>query len=260
MVNIKILCQELLHFGEILEKEGYNQIFLCGSDISFGGRDKFYNQHGNYEIFDYVKATNNGRYTGPLEGWGFLDKSLYGFAKEEINRLSKEGKPFNCTILTVDTHHMEGLPCELCPKVSDEQYGNVIACASKQLDSFIKWIKEQDFYQNTTIVFVGDHTTMSNVWKDYYPENYDRTTVNCFINSAVSPKGNVNNRDFYAIDMFPTILASMGVKIEGDRLGIGTNLFSDKPTLAEELGDEYFTEEISKRSKFYDKTILEIGK
>lgn len=138
MVSIKISCQELLRFGEILKKEGYNQIFMCGSDISFGGRDKFYKQHGDYEIFDYISAKNNGRYTGGLEGWGFLDKNLYGFAKEEITRLSKEEKTFNCTILTVDTHHMEGLPCNLCPKEYDQQYANVIACASKQLDNFIE--------------------------------------------------------------------------------------------------------------------------
>ena len=37
--------------------------------------------------------------------------------------------------------------------------------------------------------------------------------------------------------MFPTMLASIGVKIEGERLGLGTNLFSDKPTIMEENGD-----------------------
>ena len=37
------------------------------------------------------------------------------------------------------------------------------------------------------------------------------------------------------MDMFPTTLASLGAVIDGDRLGLGTNLFSDKPTLAENL-------------------------
>ena len=34
------------------------------------------------------------------------------------------------------------------------------------------------------------------------------------------------------MDMFPTILASLGAQIEGDRLGIGTNLFSNKTMLS----------------------------
>ena len=61
--------------------------------------------------------------------------------------------------------------------------------------------------------------------------------------------------------MFPTLLASIGVKIEGDRLGLGTNLFSGKPTLFEQNGegkdgwkkvDEYF----SLKSTFYNMNIL----
>ena len=43
----------------------------------------------------------------------------------------------------------------------------------------------------------------------------------------------------------------MGYSIEGDRLGLGTNLFSKKATLAEELGIDVFNAELSKYSKFY---------
>ena len=58
------------------------------------------------------------------------------------------------------------------------------------------------------------------------------------------------------MDYFPTTLAAMGVKIEGDRLGLGTNLFSDKPTLLEEMGWEKFNAELARRSIFYDEKLL----
>ena len=58
------------------------------------------------------------------------------------------------------------------------------------------------------------------------------------------------------MDLFPTTLASMGVEIEGDRLGLGTNLFSDKDTLVEEYGYDYFANEMSRYSKFYMKEFL----
>ena len=58
------------------------------------------------------------------------------------------------------------------------------------------------------------------------------------------------------MDLFPTTLASMGAKIEGDILGIGTNLFSDKQTLAEIYGIEKLREELTKNSQFYNKKIL----
>ena len=41
------------------------------------------------------------------------------------------------------------------------------------------------------------------------------------------------------MDMFPTTLAVLGVDIDGDRLGLGANLYADKETLAEKYGYEY---------------------
>lgn len=38
---------------------------------------------------------------------------------------------------------------------------------------------------------------------------------------------------FNAMDLFPTILASIGASIPGERLGLGTNLFSGERTLQE---------------------------
>ena len=59
------------------------------------------------------------------------------------------------------------------------------------------------------------------------------------------------------MDMYPTILAAMGAKIEGDRLGLGTNLFSDKQTLMEELGFKTLDNELQKTSNYYNQKILE---
>ena len=53
------------------------------------------------------------------------------------------------------------------------------------------------------------------------------------------------------MDLFPTTLAALGCTIEGDRLGLGVNLFSMEPTLAERWGFEKFDRELSKASDFY---------
>ena len=58
------------------------------------------------------------------------------------------------------------------------------------------------------------------------------------------------------MDYFPTILASIGVKIEGERLGLGTNLFSDEQTLIEKYGYDEVNSNLSKYSKFYIDSIL----
>lgn len=58
------------------------------------------------------------------------------------------------------------------------------------------------------------------------------------------------------MDMYPTTLVSIGASIKGDRLGLGTNLFSGKKTLIEELGFDYLDNELNKKSNFYDDYIL----
>ena len=83
-------------------------------------------------------------------------------------------------------------------------------------------------------------------------DNYTRTVYNAFINSRVVPS-NEKNRVFTTMDMFPTTLASLGASIEGDRLGLGTNLFSDKRTLAEEYGIQKLNKELKKNSNYYYK-------
>ena len=48
----------------------------------------------------------------------------------------------------------------------------------------------------------------------------------------------------------------MNGNIEGDRLGLGVNLFSREKTLAEEYGVKKLDKELRKKSEFYDKIIL----
>ena len=59
-------------------------------------------------------------------------------------------------------------------------------------------------------------------------------------------------REFAPFDFYPTILASLGVQIEGDRLGLGTNLFSGAPTLVERDGLDKVNQELNERSNFYN--------
>lgn len=86
-------------------------------------------------------------------------------------------------------------------------------------------------------------------------KEYERTIYNAIINPIIEATNN-KNRVFTSMDLYPTILASIGVKIEGERIGLGTNLYSNIPTLAEQLGFEYLNNEIKKNSKFYNEKIF----
>lgn len=245
------------NLGDILSEQGYNQEFILGSDATFAGRRSFFEQHGNYDVEDYYSAIDNGWIDEDyLAWWGYEDKKLYSFARKELKRLSQKDEPFNLTILTADTHFTDGYACELCQDTYDTQYANVLSCASTQVANFVSWIQTQDFYDNTTIIISGDHLTMdANYTDQFIDQDYTRKTYVTVINSAVSCQQHTI-RDYTTLDLFPTTLAALGASISGDRLALGTNLFSSTPTLTEELGFDYLNEEVQKQSKTYNHILL----
>lgn len=249
-------------FGEILRDAGYEQTVMIGSDANFGGLTYFFTNHGEYKIMDYRYAIKNGLIPEDYKvWWGFEDDKLYEFAKEEITRLYETGKPFNFTMETADTHRPGGYLSENAPTPYDDHYANAIAYSSEQTVEFVKWIQEQPFYENTTVVLIGDHLSMDTDFFEDFDSNYKRTQFNLILNAAPEVADTKSdrfvNRQYANFDMFPTILASMGVEIKGDRLGIGTNLFSDKDTIFEEYGTDKVNMELEKKSDFYNEKILE---
>lgn len=241
--------------GDILSDAGYTQTLLIGSEAQFGGRKLYFQEHGNYEMEDYSYAIENGLIPSDYKvWWGYEDQKLFEFAKEKLLQLSQGDEPFNLTMLTVDTHFEDGYVCEQCPTEYDTQYSNVMACSSRQVGEFLKWIQQQDFYENTTIVISGDHPTMDS---DYCAEidqegNYDRRVFTAYINAAAYAQDQ-QERTYSTFDNFPTTLAALGVQIDGDRLGLGTNLFSGTKTLLEKFGNSKVNAELKKKSEFIEK-------
>lgn len=243
--------------GEVLLENGYQNYFMCGSDVSFGGRKDFYEQHGDYHIRDYNSAKKDGIISEDYQVfWGMEDEKLYEYAKQQLTKIAGQSEPFNFTMLTVDTHPSDGYLCGLCGDAYETQYENVLACASRQAAQFVDWVSRQEWYENTTIVITGDHKNMkTDFWDDI--GDYDRKIYNCFINlpdglSAVQ----TTSREFSVLDLFPTTLAAIGADIEGERLALGTNLFSEKKTLPEEMGFKEFNAELKLYSNYYYKNFI----
>ena len=230
---------------------------LIGSDGEFGGREYYFKQHGNFNVVDYNSAIENGWIDRDYHvWWGYEDIKLFEFAKTELTNLAGRGQPFNFNMLTADTHHIGGFPCSECEDLYGDQYSNVIRCSSKHVTELVQWIQEQPWYENTTIVLAGDHTSMDPDWfKDIEASGYNRKCYYAIINSAAIPTTQ-NSRKITTYDLFPTTLASLGVTFNSNRLGLGTNLYTDEETLVEKLGFKKLDKELTRHSNYYDMHIL----
>ena len=255
MQNQESFFPEIEAIGDILEVEGYNQELLIGSNAKFGGRNIFYQGHGNYQISDYTYAKKVERIPEDYKVfWGYEDEKLFEYAKEDLLKLSDQSEPFNLTMLTVDTHFEDGNKCRLCrddyQAVFNEQYADVMACSSRQVTEFIHWIQQQDFYENTSIIICGDHPTMDRTFCVDVPNSYQRKFYVAIINADDEVELADKRREYSSFDLFPTTLAALGVEIPGNQLGLGVNLYSDKETLIEKYGVEQCKNELEYPSEF----------
>lgn len=249
--------------GDILKDEGYNQALMIGSDAEFGGRKKYFAGHGDYTMWDYEYAKTNGIIPKDYKVfWGYEDAKLFENAKTKVSEMAEKDEPFNFTMLTVDTHFEDGYLCDDCPTTFDDNYSNVYACSSHKINDFLSWLKTQDFYENTTVILNGDHLTMDSDFCENVDENtYNRKTFTSVINAPVTPTSE-DRREFSTLDMFPTTLAALGAEIEGNRLGLGTNLFSENATLVEMYGKDGVNAELVRKSAFMEErtsTIRTLG-
>lgn len=241
----------ITNLGDILNDQGYRQIFECGSDAVFAGRKMYFQTHGNYEIHDI----NYYKQQGVLPEdyyvwWGFEDQKLIEYAKNELSELGESDQPFNYTMLTVDTHFEDGYVCDLCEDDFGDRYSNVMACSSRQVSELVSWIQQQDWYDNTTIVITGDHPTMDSDFCNDVPDTFQRRVYTAYINADPVENNSQGKRSFSTFDTFPTVIASLGVDIDGERLGLGTNLYSGYATLMEKSNFASLSAEVAKKSEF----------
>jgi phosphoglycerol transferase len=240
--------------GDILRESGYTSYFFLGSDIEFGGRDKYFTTHKNTVIYDYKYFVDNGYIPKDYhEWWGIEDRKLYTFAKEKIPEITGE-EPFFITLLTADTHPSEMYLDTQAADIFNSRHKNVLFDMDSQLFDFLQWLKLQPFYENTTVAVLGDHLYMES---DIFPHDFSayipgRFPLNIFINSSLSEE-HTKNRLFSHFDMFPALVDSIGGIYDAPGLGLGRSMNKGEPTLLESLSVDTVNDTLRQKSVYYNK-------
>lgn len=232
---------------KILNDYGYKQIFFQGNPGLYREFHDFAIDQKIDEVYgpDDLAQRLNLDYEKFIKKQGFKnvqDKDAFRFASQILDTISE---PFSLTFFTIDTHSPHGLYDPDCVKASDKSNKDELLkasarCVSRELNKFLGSLKKRPFYGNTSIIVFGDHLFMGNRLVEGFA---NRKWVDVFINAPKVPISE-EKRIFSDIDMFPSILSSINFDINGDRLGFGTDLFSDKKTLIEEIGLDSLNKEL----------------
>ena len=215
--------QSAICLGDLLHRENYHLSYYGGSELEFAGKGKFYATHK----FDNVQGKNDLvaslKDKNYLSDWGLFDDSLLTIVYDEFIKISKEKSKFAIFLVTLDTHHPNGIPSKIC---SDKQYNdgknpmlNAVACSDYLLGNFVEKIRESEFGKDTVIVIASDHLAFKNATS--YDSLRNQNRRNLFLVNTGESKAIEVNTSGSTLDLGSTILPYIGYTSE---IGLGRDL------------------------------------
>lgn len=208
--------------GDILQTNGYHNVFLGGAPLSFAGKGEFLKDHGYQTVYGRDEWEKEGLMPSEVNEWGLYDSALFERAKAKVKILHESGQRFNLTLLTLDTHNPRGFLSKFCISRGAKKFEDIVECTSQQLADFIKFLSDSGYLKDTNVVILGDHLAVPNPVFDRLKLVPERHIFNQFISDAAPAK---NTDVILPFDLFPTIIEFTGIQVQGDRLGLGYSGF-----------------------------------
>ncbi|BCR06351.1 hypothetical protein DESUT3_34200 [Desulfuromonas versatilis] len=150
--------QEFSSLPTLLERDGYQTVFLYNGLFSWDNKEGFFRQHG-MQRFIGTEDYANPSFRDPL--WGVGDYDVFMRANEEFRDMDKQG-PFFGAILTLSNHQPYNLPDPL-PfepiRTGDHLEGryNAMHYADWSLGQFFAKARQEEYFDRTLFVITGDH-------------------------------------------------------------------------------------------------------
>lgn len=212
--------------GDILEEEGYRNVFLGGADASFAGKGTYMEDHGYSEHIGREIWQDRGEDEANISEWGLSDHSLLNHAKSTVKELHESDDPFNLTMITLDTHEPGGV-YPTCSTDDSVKMATSIKCSMKAVADFLSYVESIGAMEDTVVMVMGDHLKMLSEGGAYHEELgdlEDRTVV--FRATSPDPVTFTReNADQFSV--LPTTLELMGFSVPDGRAGLGVSFASE---------------------------------
>ncbi len=237
--------KNLICLGDVLNKAGYKQIFMQGSDMEFEDMGEYYIKQGYNELYGKKKLPPIGD-KNKVNDWGTTDEDLFEYAYIQFNKLNKEyiktKQPYNLTLFTSDTHN--GQPSQSCPKYiglfEENHFFQAYHCTDYLLNKFISRILKQPGSEDLVIALIGDHLQNFDIYASKLNKMDRRVLASIRVpnKKAIKITQKTNHTHFA-----PTLLSSMGIKTNAKFLfGVNvlesTNQKNITPILSETLEEK----------------------
>src|SRR4029079_9414314 len=140
--------------ARVFQRDGYSTLFLYGGRGVFDGMRSFTVRNG-YDRFVEQKHFEHPTFTTV---WGVCDEDLYDRSVEELSSLSRSGRPFFATILSVSNHKPFTYPKgKIAADPDEKRRENAVSYSDYALGQVFKRARKEAFWTNTVFAVVADH-------------------------------------------------------------------------------------------------------
>ncbi|HML50850.1 MAG TPA: sulfatase-like hydrolase/transferase [Propionicimonas sp.] len=208
--------------GDVLTEQGYTSVFLGGAENNFAGKDTYFRDHGYGTFYGLDEWLAAGENPSDVSEWGLSDDRMIDHAITTVDRLHRASKPFNLTMLTLDTHE----PAAIYPSCHTDDtvhMATAFKCSTKAVARFLNHLTRAGYLDDTVVMVMGDHlkgTGDHDDYRDVLPKVNGRTVVF----RVHSPKKVAFTRDEVdQLSVLPTTLELLGFDIADGRAGVGVS-------------------------------------
>lgn len=226
MAGMDAFLPDATCLGDLLSEEGYELTYMGGASLDFGGKGKLYASHGYAKTYGKEELLPQLANPSYLNTWGLHDDTLFDLAFQRFTELSRSGKRFGLTMVTLATHHPTGYSCASTEHI---QYGdgsdtmrNAIASSDHLISNFVNKIRESKYGKNTVIIVASDHLAFRVSTHEQLKQG-KRRNLFMVIDPKDSTAREISNTGT-TFDVGATILHFLGYR---GAIGLGRNLLEE---------------------------------
>ena len=203
----------------ILQDNGYSTLFFMTHESQYDNMNGYLRTNG----FDHIFAQENYPKEKVVNSFGVQDDFLYQYAVPVLSQTAREGKPFFAALLSISNHPPYVIPKDFKAHSNTDEL-RIVEFADHALKEFIDRARQEEWFDNTIFVFVGDHGKLVGTPRSDMPLSFNHVPLFIYSPATIEPR-QIDDLGGQT-DIAPTLLGLLQIDYTDN--GFGINLLREK--------------------------------
>lgn len=203
----------------ILQDNGYSTLFFMTHESQYDNMNGYLRTNG----FDHIFAQENYPKEKVVNSFGVQDDFLYQYAVPVLSQTAREGKPFFAALLSISNHPPYVIPKDFKARSNTDEL-RIVEFADHALKEFIDQARQEEWFDNTIFVFVGDHGKLVGTPRSDMPLSFNHVPLLIYSPATIEPR-QIDDLGGQT-DIAPTLLGLLQIDYTDN--GFGINLLREK--------------------------------